>query len=118
MCCYLVNVENSPLYSRDDKTSRARVDQWLAFFTNHLGRWMNNYAFEQVARVKLGFGEPNKDIEQEAYGFVMELGGTQKGISTVWAQRLCSKTLNLYLNNNPSCTKPGKNCIFSDLPAE
>lgn len=72
ICCYLANVENSQLYPSDNKLYRARIDQWLAFFTNHLGRWLNNYAFEKVAKEKFGLGEPNKELEKEAHYFILE----------------------------------------------
>lgn len=71
MCCYMANVEGSSLYP-ENASSRALVDQWMAFFTNHLGRWLNTYAFEKVAKVKFGLGEPNKEVEQEAYGFIQQ----------------------------------------------
>lgn len=71
ICCYLANVENSALYPQD-KWYRARIDQWLAFFTNHLGRWLNSYAFEKVAKEKFGLGEPNKVVEKEAFDFIQQ----------------------------------------------
>lgn len=72
ICTYMASVEKSPLYPDDDLLYRARIDQWLAFFTNHLGRWLNSYAFEKVAKVKFGFGTPNKDTQDEAFSFIQE----------------------------------------------
>ncbi len=72
ICTYLANVENSSLYPNDNTFDRARIDQWLAFFTNHLGRWLNSYSFEKVARERYGFGKPNIAVQDEAYGFIQE----------------------------------------------
>ena len=72
ICGYMASVENSSLYPSDNELYRARIDQWLGFFTNHLGRWLNSYAFEKVAKVKFGFGTPNKATEEEAFGFIQQ----------------------------------------------
>lgn len=72
ICAYLADQENSALYSPSDKYLRAKIDQWLLFFTNHLGRWLNSYAFERVAKVKYGLGTPNKDVEAEAHTYILE----------------------------------------------
>ncbi len=70
ICAYLASTENSHLYPLESKIGRARIDQWMYFFTNHLGRWLNTYAFEKVAKVKYGFGTPNPDVLKEAFGFM------------------------------------------------
>ena len=70
ICSYMANCENSNLYP-EGKFERAQVEQWLAFFTNHLGRWLNTYAFEKVAKAKLGFGSPQKEVMDEAFQFIM-----------------------------------------------
>ena len=70
ICCYLASTESSELYPVRDHLERCRVDQWMDFFANHLGRWLNTYAFEKVAKVKYGFGVPNKAVEDEALGFI------------------------------------------------
>ncbi len=72
ICSYLAAVENSPLYPINNRLYCARIDQWMNFFTNHLGRWLNNYAFEKVAKSQLGLGEPNQAIMEEAYGFIQQ----------------------------------------------
>ena len=71
ICTYLASVEKSELYP-SDLFLRAKVDQWLAFFTNHLGRWLNTYAFEKVAKERFGLGQPNKDAMNEAHKFILE----------------------------------------------
>ncbi len=70
ICRYLASTEKSELYPVNDNLTRCKIDQWLDFFTNHLGRWLNAYAFEKVAKVKYGFGEPDKEAEKEAIGFI------------------------------------------------
>lgn len=72
ICTYLADLEESPLYSPNDKYQRAQIDQWMLFFTNHLGRWLNNYAFEKVAKEKYGLGTPNKETQDEAHKFILE----------------------------------------------
>jgi len=72
ICTYLASMENSSLYPSEEIYYRATIDQWLAFFTNHLGRWLNSYAFEKMLKVKFSLGEPNKDAEQEAFQFIQQ----------------------------------------------
>jgi len=69
LCRYIANVENSPLYPTD-KQKRAQVDQWLDFFTCHLGRWLSALFYEQVIKKASGRGEPDKARCEEALGFV------------------------------------------------
>jgi len=70
ICRYMASRENTHLYPLDDHLKRCRIDQWMDFFTIHLGRWLNTYAFEKVAKEKFGFGTPDKAIEKEALGFI------------------------------------------------
>lgn len=56
ICRYLANVENSPLYPADPY-ARAQVDQWMDFFSVHLGRWLSTLYFEQIIKLKF-FGNP------------------------------------------------------------
>jgi glutathione S-transferase len=46
ICRYVASVEKSPLYPAD-KLQRARVDQWMTFFTCHPGRWLTKLYFER-----------------------------------------------------------------------
>jgi len=56
ICRYVADVEQSPLYPAD-KLQRARVDQWMTFFTCHPGRWLSEIFFEQVVKPTAGLGE-------------------------------------------------------------
>lgn len=71
ICRYVANVANSPLYP-EDKLKRARVDQWLDFFTCHLGRWLTTLFFEQVIKPKFGLGETNQASCDEATKFARQ----------------------------------------------
>ena len=50
ICRYVANVLDSPLYPAD-KMQRARVDQWMDFFTCHLGRWFTNLFYSSRYRI-------------------------------------------------------------------
>lgn len=68
ICRYVGSVSNSPLYPAD-LLQRARVDQWMDFFTCHLGRWFSTLFFEQVIKPKYGMGEPDEASMTEAKKF-------------------------------------------------
>ena len=55
---YVASLEHSPLFPAD-KLERARVDQWMTFFTCHPGRWLTKLFFEKVVKPKAGWGEPD-----------------------------------------------------------
>ena len=59
ICRYVASLEKSPLYPAD-KLERARVDQWMTFFTCHPGRWLTNIFFEKVIKPKAGMGETDE----------------------------------------------------------
>lgn len=67
ICRYLASVEKSELYP-EDAYERAVVDQWIDFFSQHLGRWINSLYFENVVGPKLK-RTPNQDNIEEAMGF-------------------------------------------------
>lgn len=69
ICRYLVNISKSPLYPKDHY-QRALVDQWMDFFTAHLGRWLGSVYFERVIRAMAKLGEPNQETIGEALGFI------------------------------------------------
>jgi len=71
ICRYLANVANSPLYP-ENKLARARVDQWMDYFTSHLGRWFNTLYFETIIKPmrKELLGEPDKKTCDEALKFI------------------------------------------------
>lgn len=71
ICRYVANVTDSPLYPAD-KMQRARVDQWMDFFTCHLGRWFSTLFFETVIKPKFNLGEPDEAGKKEAVHFAKE----------------------------------------------
>jgi glutathione S-transferase len=68
ICRYVANVAESPLYPAD-KMQRARVDQWMDFFSCHLGRWFTTLYFEAVIKPKFNLGDPNESGIAEANKF-------------------------------------------------
>lgn len=68
ICRYVAGVEKSPLYPAD-KMQRARVDQWMTFFTCHPGRWLTKIYFERVIKPAVGMGEPDEAGCEEAAKF-------------------------------------------------
>lgn len=68
ICRYVANAEHSILYP-EDKMQRARVDQWLDFFTCHLGRWLTTMYFNLVIKPQAGLGEPDAAACEEAAKF-------------------------------------------------
>jgi glutathione S-transferase len=65
---YLANVENSDLYPAY-KLTRAKVDQWIDYFSCHLGRWLSILFFEHIVKVKLMGTEADPANVEEAIGF-------------------------------------------------
>jgi glutathione S-transferase len=65
ICRYVAGAEKSSLYPAD-KLQRARVDQWMTFFTCHPGRWLIEMYFEQVIKPRFGMGETNTDACEKA----------------------------------------------------
>lgn len=72
ICSYMARDSQSSLYPAKDIWKSSQVDQWLAFFTNHLGRWLATYWFETFAKTKYGFGTPNEKTRNEAKEFVVQ----------------------------------------------
>jgi glutathione S-transferase len=68
ICRYVASVEKSPLYPAD-KLQRARVDQWMTFFTCHPGRWLTTLYFEKVIKNAAGMGDPDESRCEEALKF-------------------------------------------------
>lgn len=68
MCRYVASNEKSPLFPAD-KLQRARVDQWMTFFTCHPGRWLTEIFFEKVIKPKAGLGETNVKACERAEKF-------------------------------------------------
>jgi glutathione S-transferase len=68
ICRYVANVAESSLYP-EDKLQRAKVDQWMDFFSCHLGKWLSTLYFENIIKEKANLGSPNKDNCDEAINF-------------------------------------------------
>ena len=68
ICRYLASNEKSPLFPAD-KLERARVDQWMTFFTCHPGRWLTKIYFEKVIKPVANMGEPDEPGCEEAAKF-------------------------------------------------
>ena len=74
ICRYVANVVDSPLYPAD-KMQRAQVDQWIDYFSCHLGRWMTTLYFDGVIRPKFGLGDSDEAAVAEATKFAnIQLG--------------------------------------------
>jgi len=71
ICRYVASATESPLYPVDT-LQRARVDQWMDFFSCHLGRYLSAMFFEKVIKRKFKLGEPNQESIEEATRFVNE----------------------------------------------
>ena len=71
ICRYVAGQEHSPLFPAD-KLQRARVDQWMTFFTCHPGRWLTKLYFEKVVKPVAGMGEPDAAACEEAVRFAGE----------------------------------------------
>ena len=58
ICRFVASEAKSPLFPAD-KFERAKVDQWMTFFTCHPGRWLTELYFEKVMKPAAGLGETN-----------------------------------------------------------
>lgn len=79
ICRYVASVEKSPLYPAD-KLQRARVDQWMTFWTCHPGRWLTNLYFEKIIKSAAGLGEPDEARCAES----VKLAGQQLKVVERW----------------------------------
>jgi len=68
ICRYVATEEKSPLFPAD-KLERARVDQWMTFFTCHPGRWLTDIYFEKIIKPLAGLGETNQAACDKAAKF-------------------------------------------------
>lgn len=69
ICRYVASAEKSSLYPQD-LIKRTATDQWLDFFSNHLGRWLSTMFFEKCLKAQMGMGEANPAKYEEALNFV------------------------------------------------
>ncbi|MEZ4704877.1 MAG: glutathione S-transferase family protein [Bdellovibrionota bacterium] len=93
ICRYLANVETSDLYPVP-AMKRAKVDQWMDYFTCHLGRWLNELNYQYVIKKMAGRGEPDMNTVEEARTFVF----AQAGIVNGWLEKntyLCGDSLTI-----------------------
>lgn len=72
ICTYMAHAEQSPLLPATP-AGRALVDQWLNFFTNHVGRWILAYGFEKYMRAIIGAGETKPEVMAEASGYLADM---------------------------------------------
>jgi glutathione S-transferase len=49
ICRYLASLQDSSLYS-GDVMQKAGIDQWVDFFTQHIGRWMSVFFWQEVVK--------------------------------------------------------------------
>lgn len=68
ICRYVASVEHSPLFPAD-KMERARVDQWMTYWTCHPGRWLSSIFFQKMVKPRAGLGDPNAEAIAEAEKF-------------------------------------------------
>ena len=71
ICRYVASVANSPLYPAD-KMQRAQVDQWMDFFSCHLGRWFTKLYFEAVIKPNFKLGDRDEAGIEEAIKFARQ----------------------------------------------
>lgn len=70
ICRYVASEEKSPLYPAD-KLERARVDQWMTFFSCHAGRWLTELYWQKVMKPGAGIGETDTRRCEEAERFAL-----------------------------------------------
>jgi len=70
ICRYVANAAESPLYPAAP-WPRAKVDQWLDFFSIHLGKWLSTLYFENVIKQKADLGPRNATLCEEAHRFML-----------------------------------------------
>ena len=74
ICRYVANHSDSTLYP-GDSMQRAQVDQWMDFFSCHLGHWFTKLYFEAVIKPNFNLGDPDKEGIAEATKYVhVQLG--------------------------------------------
>jgi len=71
ICRYVASVEKSPLYPAD-KLQRARVDQWMTYFTCHPGRWLTEIYFQKIIKPAAGLGETDEASCEQAERFIVQ----------------------------------------------
>lgn len=71
ICRYLAAMNDSTLYA-GSFLQKAQIDQWLDFVTQHAGKWVGTFYFEEFIRATF-MGQPaNQAAIEEAQGFLNE----------------------------------------------
>jgi len=65
ICRYVASASNSPLYP-ENAMQRAKVDQWMDFFSCHLGRWFTVLYYETVIKSQFNLGDADAAAIEEA----------------------------------------------------
>ena len=68
ICRYVAAVAKHPLYP-ESALNRAKVDQWMDFFSCHLGRWLSTLYYENVIKSRANLGPANEQLVAEANRF-------------------------------------------------
>jgi len=71
ICRYLANQSETSFYPLQPY-QRALADQWIDFFTAHLGRWLGSVYFEKVIRPMANLGEPDQEAIEEGLKFISQ----------------------------------------------
>lgn len=76
ICRYLANISNSALYPTEHY-QRAIVDEWLDFFTSHLGFWLNSMFYETIIKAKFPqLGKTNATAVEQSQKLIEVFGST------------------------------------------
>lgn len=65
ICRYIAQAENSNLYPQE-LNQKYKVEQWMDFMTNHLGRHISTLAYENIIKKMVGAGDPDPNKCDEA----------------------------------------------------
>lgn len=71
ICRYLAVKNKSPLYA-GDALQLGHIDQWVDLLTQHIGKWISVFFFEEIVRPKFLQQEPKQAEMDEAQGFLDE----------------------------------------------
>ena len=74
ICRYVAANEGSALYPAEP-WQRAQVEQWLDFFTCHLGSNLSTLFFQLLVKPRLGLGDPDQARCEEARVFARQQFG-------------------------------------------
>lgn len=69
ICRYLATSSTTSLYTGNAK-QKAHIDQWVDMITQHPGRWLAVFFFNEIVRVKLMQQPANQAEMDEARGFL------------------------------------------------